>query len=393
MNDGFHNMYVEAVRTLWPEGPHPQLLRHRAPRQGETSFRLVPNAERARLMVPADNATAAARALLRFSAAVGVRERAKRVGMATALKAGGHRLLSHRIDVATRTGSLVDSLARDLGGPLDVSMTLGPARANRKPVLQLFDRSGRSVAFAKVGYSPTVRPHVLREHEALRTLAESGLPQYFEIPQVLGLNEWSGMPTLVMSSLRTRTFARSQPEEAIPVRGMEMLSSHFDEGLLPLSEVPLWNRLVSQRGDIVEAEKRQRICAAIDRLAECASGTALPVGAWHGDWTPWNMGWRGGRLQLWDWERFETGVPLGMDRVHYAINSAFVGVGISAEGFRRGVKVADMEKGAPGSIEHTVVGVYLVTILMRYLTGDRPPEGPVAQRTAVLTDALSEWVS
>ena len=47
----------------------------------------------------------------------------------------------------------------------------------------------------------------------------------------------------------------------------------------------------------------------------------LPLGAWHGDWTPWNMSRRRGRLQLWDWERFETGVPLGLDRCHYGVNA------------------------------------------------------------------------
>lgn len=40
--------------------------------------------------------------------------------------------------------------------------------------------------------------------------------------------------------------------------------------------------------------------------------------AWHGDLTPWNVS-RGpdGRLLVWDWERFGTGVPLGFDAVHH----------------------------------------------------------------------------
>ena len=43
----------------------------------------------------------------------------------------------------------------------------------------------------------------------------------------------------------------------------------------------------------------------------------LAFGAWHGDWTPWNMASTAGGLLVWDWERFATGVPVGFDALHY----------------------------------------------------------------------------
>jgi hypothetical protein len=55
--------------------------------------------------------------------------------------------------------------------------------------------------------------------------------------------------------------------------------------------------------------------AVLDELT--CSLTGWPHGAWHGDWTPWNMGVLGGRLCVWDWERFAAPVPLGMDLLHH----------------------------------------------------------------------------
>ncbi|MEV7907923.1 hypothetical protein, partial [Streptomyces anulatus] len=45
--------------------------------------------------------------------------------------------------------------------------------------------------------------------------------------------------------------------------------------------------------------------------------------AWHGDFSPWNIACaRDGRLLVWDWERFGTGVPLGFDAVHHFFQRA-----------------------------------------------------------------------
>ena len=43
----------------------------------------------------------------------------------------------------------------------------------------------------------------------------------------------------------------------------------------------------------------------------------VSLGGWHGDWGRWNMGMDGGVLQLWDWERYDTEVPIGFDALHF----------------------------------------------------------------------------
>jgi hypothetical protein len=385
--------YLETVRALWPEGPAPRLARRGEPRQGELAFRVVPSPSRLRLLLPADNDRAAARAMLRFSAAIGARERGKRFAVAGVLRTGSDRMLPHRIDVSTASGSLLEVLGKELGASLDASLSMGPVRANRKPVLQLFDPAGRSLAFAKVGFSAGVRANVERERAALQTLADHSLPEVFELPRVLAHPDWSGMPTLVMSALAVPALARRLPETAIPLEQMELLSRAFEEPPRRLPELPSWQRLLERRTSVRDEEHRARLAAATDRLTEQAAGTPLQVGAWHGDWTAWNMSWRRGRLQLWDWERFETGVPLGMDRLHYAVNGSFLSVGLTSDAVRHGLRVAGMAGARPGEADHTVVGCYLATILDRYLTEAVPPAGPVTDRVEALMDTLSAWVS
>jgi hypothetical protein len=386
--------YLETVRALWPEGEAPVLAHRGEPRRGELSLLVVPSPGKLRLLLPAGNPRAASRAMLRFSAAIGAPERAKRFAVAAAVRTGSERLLPHRIDVATSSGSLLEALGEELGsGPLDTSLSLGPVRSNRKPVLQLFDDVGRSLAFAKVGYSAAVRPNVARERAALEALARRGLPHVFELPRVLAHPEWSGMPTLVMSALPVPALARREPATAIPVDQMTLLARAFDEGRRPLPELPSWQRLLARREGIRDDELRTAFVAATDRLTELAASTPLAVGAWHGDWTAWNMSWHRGRLQLWDWERFETGVPVGMDRCHYAVNAAFLSTGLTAAAVRQGLALAGLAGATPGDADHAVVGCYVATVLDRYLMEHIAPQGPVAERVKALMQFLQAWVS
>ncbi len=67
-------------------------------------------------------------------------------------------------DSVGRRTSLVSHLSDELGQELTAGIHLGPPRANRKPVLQLMDPSGATVAFAKVGVNRLTRERV--RHEA-----------------------------------------------------------------------------------------------------------------------------------------------------------------------------------------------------------------------------------
>ena len=69
---------------------------------------------------------------------------------------------------------------------------------------------------------------------------------------------------------------------------------------------------------------RAALDAELTELARQHGQRELALGAWHGDWTPWNMACTSGGLLLWDWERFAGGVPVGFDALHYQLQSDVV---------------------------------------------------------------------
>ena len=83
----------------------------------------------------------------------------------------------------------------------------------------------------------------------------------------------------------------------------------------PLSGSSYHRRLVSRMRD-TEGAPGEALAAAVDRLAVATEATALPFGSWHGDWAPWNMAADGDQVLVWDLERYETDVPVGMDLIH-----------------------------------------------------------------------------
>ena len=114
------------------------------------------------------------------------------------------------------------------------------------------------------------------------------------------------------------------------------------------------------------------------------------------------MSRRRGRLQLWDWERFETGMPPGLDRCHYGINTVVRRDGLEHASVMRGLELAGVTN-APGSEDHLVGAAYLAAITCRYLRGAETHLGDMisrrsqvmleAQRLARAADGGASWLS
>ena len=97
----------------------------------------------------------------------------------------------------------------------------------------------------------------------------------------------------------------------------------------------------------------------------------LRLGAWHGDWTPWNTAVVADTVLAWDWERFTGGVPVGFDALHYDLQPRAL-----AQVDAAGAAAADSVRRAPGLLAPlgvpagsapTVAVLYLVEILTRYV--------------------------
>ncbi|MEU4545410.1 hypothetical protein [Nonomuraea dietziae] len=170
-------------------------------------------------------------------------------------------------------GSIETHLGEVFGTPVRATLHVRPARrANRKPILELH-ADGERVAFVKIGDTPQSRDLITNEAATLKRLAD--LPLKTVVPPiVLHHGMWNGLAVLAMT--------------ALPVR----------------------------RGRIAPS----LLISAVKEIA-ATGGHAGP--AWHGDLSPWNIAPTGdGRLHVWDWERYEVGVPPGFDAAHHLFQRA-----------------------------------------------------------------------
>ena len=108
-----------------------------------------------------------------------------------------------------------------------------------------------------------------------------------------------------------------------------------------------------------------------------AGDAELTYGAWHGDWSPWNMASTRSGLLVWDWERFATGVPLGFDALHYWLQTEVRPGGrepreVAAECAERAAELIGPLGGEVAQPRLTAT-LYLAELATRYLV-DRQDE-------------------
>ncbi|WP_101523798.1 hypothetical protein [Nocardioides houyundeii] len=395
---GEHESMTALLRTvelLWP-GAEVSRVRARQPDpRAVAELAVLGGAHGPRLLLPVA-AAPASRSVLRFSSAARSTEIAARISGATALRLGGAGLLMDRIRVhptaSAATPSLADHLGEVLGvGRVSFSLGIGPARVNRKPVLQLFGPDGRSVGFAKLGVSPTSRSDVCAEAAALATLGGKGF-RSLRVPALLHVGEWRDLVVLVQEHLAVGPAAALRARGGAPVEAMAELADAFEEPATEMPQLPWWDTCRRRAARSSDARAVQRFESALDSLAD-GFGAPVPVGAWHGDWTPWNMapGPRGTSL-VWDWERFETGVPRGMDRLHHAVNAATLARGGTPEVMRAALVGAGGEP-APRTPQYAVAAAYLVGVTARYLEMSGAAGGElILERTEASLTTLERWV-
>jgi hypothetical protein len=240
------------------------------------------------------------------------------LGLASGL---GGTLLGVRVRVtAPPEAESIESYLKSVLSPdIRVSIRLGPARANRKPVLQLHTTSGEAAGFAKVGFNALTRDLVRAEAASLAWLESAGLDG-ISVPRVIHHGQWHGMDVLVLSGLpvwqRRRGLSAAQLSAAMDavarVGGLQ-------EGALA-SDAYL--RQLRRRLEAADpGSERSALLEALDTIAATGLCASLTFGAWHGDWSPWNMASTTSGLLVWDWERFASGVPVGFDALHYWLQS------------------------------------------------------------------------
>ncbi|HEX5017584.1 MAG TPA: hypothetical protein VFX15_08365 [Actinomycetes bacterium] len=276
-------------------------------------YLVVPSPADPRLVLPTRPTRAADQILLALRDQTSLGARAKT----------GALRLAARANVRTTTlpdPPLFGAVTSALGGERDdyaIGVQIGPPRANRKPVLAVCDRAGRLAAFAKCGVDELTDRLVQHEARALEQL--SGL-EATKVPSVIS----SGTVALHSAdhSYADHSFVVQTPVPAGVRRpdDASVISAQV--------EVASWNT-----GDVdpdagLERiyhgwEQRRSVLPAARPFADIASAwceqmrdASVQWGAWHGDWRTTNMSVTDAGCSVWDWERYEQGVPVGYDALH-----------------------------------------------------------------------------
>lgn len=312
-------MTEERGRAHAPGAPRSRAWHPESP--GVSKFALVPGLRRPPLLVPAEQHVAAA-ALRHYS---GQRSRAARLTtkMISLLLASGFgdAVLRGqvRVDASARADTIEAYLADVMARDILVSMYLGPARANRKPVLQLLTPDAIPLAFVKIGINPLTAQLVRAERAALDGLREADLGG-ITVPRVLHHDQWQGLDVLVLSVVPAWLPPRPLRAARL-VAAMDTVARVHGLRSEPLLGGAYLRQLQDRIALADKGAEQDALRGALDVLAARAGGTILTYGAWHGDWAPWNMASNDRGLLLWDWERFTTGVPLGFDALHYRLQT------------------------------------------------------------------------
>lgn len=380
-----------SLRTVFPGRAPTELPPRRARRQaGDRDFLLVPSASRPKLVVPAGPRAVTVSAIRRYRQVRGPRDRARRAATVLVVRCGfGGRVFGRaRVPLApAETAATLEAhLAGLLGRPAYVSLHLGPPRAVQKPVLQVMTAQGEVVGYAKLGVTPFTRELVRHEAEALRELAGRSW-EHLVVPPVVHHGRWRGHELLVVGALEGS--ARAATPGTLSVAMVE-LARFRGVTTTSLAESTYWTRLGERLGALPATPIVDVLRGGAARIVAAHGATAVAFGSWHGDWTSWNMTFDADHALVWDWEKLEHDVPLGLDAVHHAVQDLVVAHG------RRPAQAFDEVAGrapdllapfdlGPGPAQ-VVVQLYALEVATRYVE-----DGEGLAGTTPMT-RLAEWV-
>lgn len=207
-------------------------------------------------------------------------------------------------------GTLGQHLSTILDRPVKLSISVGPPRPNRKPVVRCYD-GDELVAVAKLGPDPHTLLMVQNEAVWLQSLESEPLPGVVT-PDLLHSGMYGSSALLVMAPLDLDDDLGLSVAD-MPMDVLQDFTSRYVDRDIAVADTPWWQDLQVRLGT-QQLELHQKL---IDDLVEDPLFGDLEVSAWHGDWSPWNTGQtRSGELAIWDWERATIGVPTGLDVLH-----------------------------------------------------------------------------
>jgi hypothetical protein len=296
--------------------------------------------------------------------------------------------MPYGVTTAGGKDSIADYLGEVLGEPVLVSLTVGSARANRKPVLNVHNRAGKEIGFAKVGLSNLTNGLVSHEAATLGSLRETANGGFIP-PTMLHSGQWRNHEVLVMTALNTD---RRQRRRVLPI---EAAVDIVRTG--PLMEATIesspWFARLEATADRLAGTSEAGFPELLAAYRRSFGSQVIPFGAAHGDFGPWNLALTSTVPMIWDWERYSTDSPVGLDVIHFAAHQSLRRIG-NRDAARSALlgparthlrAVLSLATGIPDPeprlIKALTVG-YLLTMAARFTVDSLTPDGAPVRELA-----------
>ncbi len=296
---------------------------------------------------------------------------ARRAASGVSLLAG-RRKADWSVTSNAELGTLRQHLSAVLDRDVRLSVSVGPPRPNRKPVVRCY-AGDEMVAVAKLG--PDDHTHQMVQNEAywLDHLMDHPLDGVVT-PGLLHSGSFGSSALLVMEPLDL-VDDLGVTVANMPMSTLEEFVSSRVDATSRVRETAWFGDLATRLGENQHGELR----SLVDAIEQDPFVDALEVSAWHGDWSPWNTGrTTDGRLAIWDWERTTLGVPTGFDllHLHYQYGSGLDGATLDLASF-----------GIPTAHHRSLHGLYLLELCARHAEAqalDTPRHDAVLQRLTMV---------
>lgn len=313
-------------------------------------YSALPRSENPRVLVDLDCPQAMSDALDRMVASRTTNAIARSV-VSGASSLASRRKADWGVSSSAELGTLRDHLSKVLGRDVRLSISVGPPRPNRKPVVRCY-AADDLIAVAKLGPDDHTRKMVENEARWLAHLTEHPLDGVIT-PGLLHSGTYGPSALLIMEPLDL--------VDDLGVAMAEMPMSTLSEFVLDHTNTASRVRTTDWFQGLPErlgATQYEQLSAQFDAVSANSLLDELEVSAWHGDWSPWNTGHtKDGRLAIWDWERTTVGVPTGFDllHLHYQYGSGFDGATLGLASF-----------GIPTAHHRVLHGLYLLELCARH---------------------------
>lgn len=244
-----------------------------------------------------------------------------------------------------------------LEGGYECASFEGTPCAHQKATVQIF-KGNTILGYVKISANPEVVALFRREKRILDTLHACGMD---DVPRVLALalcesNDAPGTFLFIQSTTKTLhsgTPHRWGPQMEDFLRRLETLTgaeAAFGQTALAAD--------ASAALKLVPGEFR----GTYESVLAPFRGRTMRCCLTHNDFTPWNMYVETGRLQVFDWEYASFCNPVGLDRWHFLIQTAFFEKRWNVRRVYRELIFPDADKDG--------CRLYLLSVIARYLLRD-----------------------